>query len=238
VGTRTSQRGANATEAGADDAGGIIRHEADLTRLDLVATLLSDEVERRRREEKRWRSAIQEAGVQALLAALEARDGHTRRHSEAVVELASMTAATLGVAAGEREEVEQVALLHDLGKIAMPDPILTKAGGLSDEEWTQMRQHTAIGARIVASTDGLAHLAPAIRATHERWDGLGYPDGLAGEEIPRASRIVALCDAYDAMVSPRPYRDPVEPGWARDELARGAGSQFYPAGVEALLAAR
>jgi HD-GYP domain-containing protein (c-di-GMP phosphodiesterase class II) len=212
--------------------------ERDLNWLRLVAQLITEEVERRRRDAQRWREAVHTTGLQAFLSALEARDGYTKEHSEAVVELAALTGRSLGLAEAQVDEIEQVALLHDLGKIAIPDPILTKAGELSADEWSRMQEHSAIGARIVASTEALAHLAPSIRATHERWDGRGYPDGLAGDAIPSPSRIVALCDAYDAMVSPRPYRAPLRPSIARDELARGAGSQFYAAGVEALLASR
>jgi HD-GYP domain-containing protein (c-di-GMP phosphodiesterase class II) len=143
----------------------------------------------------------------------------------------------LGLPAHVVDEVKQVGLLHDLGKLAVPDPILTKEQTLTEEEWASVKQHTVVGARIVASVEGLRHLAPAIRAAHERWDGSGYPDGLVGRQIPLASRIVSLCDAYHAMVSPRPYRGALDPWRAALEIARGAGSQFCPRAAAGLLAA-
>jgi putative nucleotidyltransferase with HDIG domain len=204
--------------------------------LRLVAHLLGGELERMQRDAERRRGALRAAGVEALLAALEVRDGYTRDHSEAVVELSASAAERLGLSVGSLEIVQQVALLHDLGKIAVPDPILRKMGPLDRHEWDEMREHPVVGAKIVASIEGLEHLASAIRAGHERWDGRGYPDGLAGEAIPLASRIVSLCDAYHAMVSDRPYRRALERPRALAELERCAGSQFCPAAVEALLA--
>jgi two-component system cell cycle response regulator len=175
------------------------------------------------------------SAVEALLAGLEARDGYTKDHCEAVLELTSATAHSLHLPSEEVEFVEQVALLHDLGKMAMPPSLLRKCDGLTAEEWDLMREHSAIGARIVGTLPSLRHLAPAVRAAHERWDGRGYPDGLAGERIPLASRIVFVCDSYDAMVSPRPYRDALGRAPARMEIAAAAGSQFCPRAVEALL---
>lgn len=202
--------------------------------LELLARLIADRIERRDAELESWRARIAATSVQALLAALGARDGYTKDHSEAVVELSEIAGEELGLSSGQIDEVKQVALLHDLGKIAIPEPILAKPHALAEDEWHKVRQHSAIGARIVASVDSLSHLAPAIRAGHERWDGRGYPDGLAGEEIPLTSRIVSLCDAYDAMVSDRPYRKALPRGEAMDELARAAGTQFCPTCVEAL----
>ena len=202
--------------------------------LRLLARLLEDRIERSHEEAQAWRSRIASTGIQALLAALEARDGYTKEHSEAVVEMSACTAAELGLEGDALDEVKQVALLHDLGKIAVPEPILTKPGPLEPHEWHLVRRHPAIGARIVASVETLTHLAPAIRAGHERWDGRGYPDGLSGEGIPLASRIVSLSDAYDAMVSNRPYRPALPHGVAMRELAVGSGTQFCPTCVEAL----
>jgi two-component system cell cycle response regulator len=130
--------------------------------------------------------------------------------------------------------VEQCALLHDVGKIAVPDPILKKAGQLDAIEQEGMREHAAVGARIVGSLEGLAHLAPTIRATHERWDGTGYPDGLEGERIPLASRIVHGCDAWHAMRSDRPYRQALSTAEAIEEMRENVGRQFDPRVVEAL----
>jgi HD-GYP domain-containing protein (c-di-GMP phosphodiesterase class II) len=125
--------------------------------------------------------------------------------------------------------------MHDIGKLGVSDAILRKPGTLTEAEWVEMRRHAEIGEHIIASTPELAHLAPTIRADHERWDGAGYPDGLAGEQIPLASRIVFVSDAYHAMTSERPYRAPLTPTEARGELERNAGSQFCPTVVAAAL---
>ena len=131
-------------------------------------------------------------------------------------------------------DVEHVALLHDIGKVGIPDAILQKQGPLDEQEWELMRQHPVVGERIIAGTPGLSHLAPAMRAEHEHWDGGGYPDGLAGEEIPLASRITLACDALNAMTNDRPYRPAMTLQRARQELMAGAGTQFDPRTVQAL----
>lgn len=178
---------------------------------------------------------LEVSGVAALVAALEARDHYTAEHSRRVVELAGAVARRLGLDDATTATVEHVAILHDVGKVAVPDSILQKPGPLSDSEWELMRQHSSVGARIVASTRTLAHLAAPIRAEHERWDGAGYPDGLRGEEIPIASRITIACDAYHAMTSARPYRAAKSDAEARAELLANAGSQFDPNVADALL---
>jgi HD-GYP domain-containing protein (c-di-GMP phosphodiesterase class II) len=181
------------------------------------------------------RECAESSGLQALLAAIEARDSYTGEHSRSVVGLSIRVAAEMQLAAVEREQVEPVALLHDVGKVAVPDAVLTKRGPLTEDEFETVRAHPEVGARIVGSVADLAHLAPAIRAGHERWDGHGYPDGLAGDEIPIVSRITFVCDAYDAMVSNRPYRDALGPKTAAEEVRRNAGSQFCPRAATALL---
>ena len=196
---------------------------------------LRDSIEDRRRLKVRLTGAQIESGVQALLAALNARDGYTGEHSHAVVELAECVARRMGLSDDEVRSARQVALLHDIGKLGVPDSVLRKPGPLDAHEWRVMREHTIVGARIVSSIPGLDDLAPAIRAEHERWDGKGYPDGLAGEEIPLASRIVFVCDAYHAMISNRPYRKAMPETAARGELRRKAGSQFDATVVDALL---
>ncbi|MCW2993249.1 MAG: hypothetical protein JWQ18_744, partial [Conexibacter sp.] len=175
-------------------------------------------------------------GVRALLAALEARDFYTSEHSREVVALARAVARRLGLDEPAVRDIEQVALLHDVGKVGIPDAILQKQGPLDDQQWQIMRQHPIIGERIIAGTAGLTHLAPAMRAEHERYDGSGYPDGLAGEAIPLASRITLACDALHAMTSDRPYRAAMSTARAREELRACAGTQFDPAVVDALLA--
>jgi HD-GYP domain-containing protein (c-di-GMP phosphodiesterase class II) len=176
------------------------------------------------------------AGLEALSAAVEARDGYTGRHGEETVTLARAVAAHLGLAGAEFAEVESVALLHDVGKLGIPDAILHKPGPLTPDEWEVMRTHTEIGERILLRVPGLERIARAVRHEHERWDGLGYPDRIAGRAIPLASRVTLVCDAFHAMTSDRAYRSAMPAGEALAELRRCAGSQFDPAVVAALLA--
>jgi HD-GYP domain-containing protein (c-di-GMP phosphodiesterase class II) len=173
----------------------------------------------------------------ALLAALELHDPYTAEHSRNTVRLAVAVADRLGLDEPTRTEVMLVAMLHDIGKLGMPDRVLNKPAPLSRAEREVVREHPAAGAYVVSQIEELAHLAPAIRAAHERWDGAGYPDGLAGEDIPVASRITFVCDAYDAMTSDRPYHRGRSPEAAREELRRCAGAQFCARATEALIEA-
>lgn len=199
---------------------------------DLVAELIEDETE----QQALRRVQASTTGVRTLLVALEARDFYTSAHSKQVVDLAAGVARRLGLDPEATRDVEQVALLHDIGKVGIPDAILQKQGPLDDQEWQLLRQHPVVGEHIIAGTPGLSHLAPAMRAEHERWDGCGYPDGLAGDEIPLASRITLACDALNAMTNDRPYRPAMTLEHAEEELRAGAGTQFDPQTVEALLA--
>jgi PAS domain S-box-containing protein/putative nucleotidyltransferase with HDIG domain len=204
--------------------------------LNFLSELAAEVIEEEAEQQAAGRSEASGNGVRTLLAALEARDLYTVEHSKKVVALASAVARNLGLDEDATRDVEQVALLHDIGKVGMPDAILQKQGPLDDQEWQLMRQHPVVGERIIAGTPGLSHLASAIRAEHERWDGGGYPDGLAGEQIPLASRITLACDALHAMTSDRPYRPAMTLRPARQELRAGAGSQFDPTVIKALLA--
>ena len=170
-----------------------------------------------------------------LLAALELHDPYTARHSRNTVRLAEAVAVHMGLAERERFEVRLVAMLHDVGKIGLPDRILNKPAQLTPHERQVVHQHSGAGADMVAGIDELAHLAPAIRACHERWDGGGYPDGLAGRGIPVSSRITFACEAYDAMTSDRPYRGAMPASAAQAELRRCRGTQFCSRCVDALL---
>ena len=155
-------------------------------------------------------------------------------HIDEVTELTAEVARRLELPEGELPSLLQAAALHDVGKVAVPDAILAKPGSLSDEEWTFIHQHTVIGERILAVAPALAAAAQLVRASHEHFDGTGYPDGLAGEEIPLGARIICVCDAFDAMTSPRPYRPtPLSVEGALAELRAGAGGQFDPLVVEA-----
>jgi HD-GYP domain-containing protein (c-di-GMP phosphodiesterase class II) len=207
----------------------------DARYLHVIGRLIGAQIERDEREVDQTRGRAESAGLQALLAAVDAHDRYTGEHSRSVVDLSLRVARKLALRPTEVEQVEQVALLHDVGKVAIPDSVLLKPGPLDDEEMEIVRRHPGTGARIVASIAGLAHLAPAIRAGHERWDGRGYPDGLSGEAIPVPSRITAVCDAYDAMVSRRPYREPLGPKAALEEVERHTGTQFCPRAADALL---
>ena len=173
--------------------------------------------------------------VVALAQALEERDTYTGEHSESVVDLTGRVAESLGMKPDEVELIRRAALLHDIGKVGIPDEILHKPGPLDDEEWEVMRQHPAIGERILRAIPGQGTLARIVRHEHERWDGKGYPDGLAGEQIPIGARIILACDAYHAMVSDRPYRKAMPHRDAMAELTANAGTQFDPSVVEALI---
>ena len=174
--------------------------------------------------------------VLGLVGAIDARDGYTGTHSESVVGLSLALGERLGLDPADLIELELAARLHDLGKLAIPDSILQKPGPLDAGQMAAMRQHAQVGAAILADVPGLEAVATIVRCHHERWDGSGYPNGIAGDRIPIASRILSVCDSYDAMTSDRPYRDALPEGRAVEELRGGAGSQFDPDLVELLLA--
>jgi two-component system cell cycle response regulator len=165
---------------------------------------------------------------EVLLQALFEREPDLRLHVQSVAEAASAVGAALGLGGEELEELRLAARLHDVGKLAIPDTVLHKPGPLDVEEWAFIKEHTVIGERILAASPPWKRVAAIVRATHERWDGAGYPDGLAGAAIPLAARIIAVCDAFSAMTSRRPYRVEVtrEKGFA--ELQGCAGTQFDP----------
>ena len=169
------------------------------------------------------------------LAVVDSRDAYTAAHSRRVRRLALAIGEELSLAGDELRALGEAALLHDIGKLAIPDSILLKPGSLTEEEWELMRTHSTEGARMVESVGFVEGAVPAIRHHHERFDGTGYPDGLAGEDIPLAARIVHLADALDSMLSNRVYR-PGRP--AREVLAEvraATGTQFCPRCVEALV---
>jgi two-component system, cell cycle response regulator len=153
-----------------------------------------------------------------------------------VAALARDTGRRMGLTPEEIDELVRAAKLQDVGMMAIPDAILSKPGPLSEEEWHYIRQHTLVGERIVAAAPPLLPVARLVRSSHERWDGAGYPDGLAGQSIPRGARIVFACDSFDAMTSERPYREALTPAQAIEELRKCSGSQFDPEVVEALVA--
>jgi diguanylate cyclase (GGDEF)-like protein len=168
-----------------------------------------------------------------LLRTLSEREPELHLHLAGVAELAAEVGRALGMAAEELDELSRAAELHDIGKVAIPDTILAKPGPLDEEEWGFVRRHTIIGERILMAAPALRPVARLVRSSHERFDGTGYPDGLAGEEIPLGSRVVAVCDAFDAMTSDRSYRAARSEEEALAELQACAGSQFDPRVVEA-----
>jgi putative nucleotidyltransferase with HDIG domain len=163
-------------------------------------------------------------------------DEYTGEHTQGVVQLALRVGDELRVDSETRRAVEFGALLHDVGKIAIPKSIINKPGKLDDDEWAVMKTHTIEGQRMLERVGGLlGRIGLVVRASHERWDGGGYPDGLAGEAIPLAARIVSACDAWDAMRTDRSYRRALAFDVALAELEANAGTQFDPRVVDALV---
>jgi response regulator RpfG family c-di-GMP phosphodiesterase len=210
-------------------------HEQDARFMRVLARLAADHLEHAEMKVEDRDLELRSTRVDALLAALGAHDGCTEDHARAVMECSTRLARRMGLSEEAVAEVEQAAALHDIGKIGITEAILQEPGPLSDAEREVVRAHAVNGANIVSVTRGLSHLAPVIRAVHERWDGGGYPDGLSGEEIPLASRIISVCDAFHAMTSDRPYRRALDVRSALAELRENAGAQFCPRTVRAFL---
>jgi two-component system cell cycle response regulator len=185
---------------------------------------------------KHGRRATQGQAREVLLALLGEREPDLHRHMRDVATLARAVGRELGLDAEDLDVVVRAAELHDIGKVAIPDAILDKAGELDADEWAFVRQHTIIGERIVSAAEALRPVGRVVRSSHERWDGCGYPDGLHGSEIPLGARIVLACDAWDAMTSDRAYRRAMPAEHAAAELRAHAGTQFDPEVVTALLA--
>jgi len=174
--------------------------------------------------------------VMLLADVVEFDDRYTADHSRSVVELAQGVADELGADPNARQELEFAALLHDVGKIAIPKEVLNKPAKLSEDEWKLMKTHTMEGQYMLDRVGGLlGRVGEIVRCCHERWDGAGYPDGLAGEDIPLPARIVFTCDAYNAMTTDRPYRSAMSTDAALAELVANAGTQFDPKVVSALI---
>jgi HD-GYP domain-containing protein (c-di-GMP phosphodiesterase class II) len=176
------------------------------------------------------------ATVRALSNAVEARDAYTGKHAERVAAYGIEIARAVGLPRPDAPEMEFGFLLHDIGKVAVPDAILYKPGALTSEERALMARHPAIGAEIIGGIEFLAGAAQVVRSHHERWDGMGYPDGLAAEQIPIAARVFAVADVLDALTTDRPYRPSFPLHQARTMIAQEAGSHFDPQVVEAFKA--
>ncbi len=183
---------------------------------------------------RRADSAIsQTRGV--LLGVLREREPTLDVHLHGVARLASMMARDLELDSEERDVLVRAAELHDIGKMAIPDSVLHKTGPLSAEEWELMHEHTVIGQRVLEAAPAMSEVAKLVRSSHEHWDGSGYPDGLSGDEISLGSRIILICDAYNAMTEPRPYGDVKSRADAIAELRRCNSTQFDPELVEVLI---
>jgi putative nucleotidyltransferase with HDIG domain len=173
--------------------------------------------------------------VSVLASAVEARDPYTGGHAARAAAYAVALARVLGWSETQVEDARLGGLLHDLGKLAVDDAILRKPGHLEEVEWEQMRRHPEVGAAILNRAPFLVRAAVYAHRHHERWDGTGYPDRLAGDSIPVGGRLMSIADAFDAMTSARPYRAAMDPEQAAKEVARGAGSQFDPELAHAFL---
>jgi diguanylate cyclase (GGDEF)-like protein len=179
--------------------------------------------------------AVRAQARDVLMRSMQAREPALHEHSWDVAVLAGRVARRLGMDPEEVDITIRAAELHDLGKVGVPDAILDKRDALDPSEWEFMRQHTILGERILNAAPALRPVARIVRATHERWDGGGYPDGLAGEQIPLSARVVAVCDAYEAMVTDRAYRSAIGHSAACGELRREAGRQFDPRVIQGFL---
>jgi putative nucleotidyltransferase with HDIG domain len=170
-----------------------------------------------------------------LVEAITPKDGFTFEHAHQVARLSQLVGGDLGLNEEEIDTLMLGALLHDIGKLGVADAVLEKAGSLTEEEWAAAKSHADVGARMIEPLEVLSGVVPVVRHHHERYDGGGYPDGLEGEEIPLAARIVAVVDAYDVMMRGRPYRQRHTQAEAIADLSREAGLQFDPQVVEVLI---
>lgn len=198
-----------------------VRHLLDLIRLqrDLHA-----EVERKTKEVEGLSLHV----VHTLADAIDAKDAYTKGHSGRVADYSREIAKRYGYPVERQEEIYMMGLLHDVGKIGVPDAVINKPGKLDDEEYAKIKTHPERGARILQNIEEMPKLATGARWHHERFDGKGYPDGLAGEDIPEEARIIAVADAYDAMTSHRSYRGVIPQDVVKSELEKGSGTQFDP----------
>ena len=180
-------------------------------------------------------SGARDQARDVLMRTMQAKQPALHEHSSQVAELAVAVARCFAMTSEELDVVARAAELHDVGKVGIPDAILDKPGRLDADEWEFMRQHTILGERILNAAAALRPVAQLVRSSHERWDGTGYPDRLQGEEAPLGSRIIAVCDAYEAMTADRAYRSALSAQAAAQELRAGAGTQFDPDVVDAFL---
>ena len=173
--------------------------------------------------------------IESIVAAMDARDAYTAKHSDRVADMVLVLAAALDLSEDETTLLHMAAHLHDIGKIAVPDSVLRKAGPLTNPEWEEMRRHPVTGYEILRKVDDFKEIAVLVRHHHERWDGRGYPDGLAGDDIPISAQIVSMADVYDALVSKRVYKAAYSPDTAVQMILHGDCGQFNPLLLECLV---
>ena len=173
--------------------------------------------------------------IRALAASIDAKDPYTRGHTQRVTEYALLGAISLTLSQQELEVLEYAGILHDVGKIGIPDSILSKPGPLTPEEWSIVRQHPVIGANIMKDASFLEESKKLVLHHHEKYDGTGYPDGLIGNDIPLGARLLAVADSFDSMTTDRAYRSALSIEDALDELHKCCGTQFCPVAVEAFI---
>ena len=205
-----------------------VRHSIDLIRLQRN---LSEEVEKKTKENERLSLHI----VQSLADAIDAKDTYTKGHSGRVAEYSREIAKRFGYSRKDQNDIYMMGLLHDVGKIGIPDTVINKPARLTDEEFDLIKNHPVMGARILKNITEMPRLATGARWHHERYDGNGYPDGLKEKEIPEEARIIAVADAYDAMTSRRSYRSSLDQQKVRSEIENGRGSQFDPVFADIML---
>lgn len=205
-----------------------VRHIIDLNRLQKN---LEMEVEKKTKENERLSLHV----VQTLADAIDAKDTYTNGHSGRVAKYSKEMAKRAGYTEKQQNDIYMMGLLHDVGKIGVPDAVINKPARLSDDEFELIKNHPVMGARILKNIKEMPKLATGARWHHERFNGNGYPDGLSGEDIPEEARIIAVADAYDAMTSNRSYRDVLPQGIVREEIEKGRGTQFDPRFADIML---
>ncbi len=206
-----------------------VRHIIDLNHLQKN---LEQEVKKKTEENERLFIHV----VQSLADAIDAKDTYTNGHSGRVAQYSREIAKRYGYTGKKLDDIYMMGLLHDVGKIGVPDAVINKPAKLNDEEYEQIKNHPVMGARILKNIKEMPSLATGARWHHERFDGSGYPDGLKGENIPEEARIIAVADTYDAMSSRRSYRDVIPQSVARSELEKGKGTQFDPQFADIMIA--
>ena len=210
----------------------VLMHRVDrIIELDRTHRSMAQEIEARSAECE----SLSRHVVQTLAAAIDAKDTYTNGHSDRVAEYSREIAKRYGYTEKEQDDIYMMGLLHDVGKIGVPDEIINKKGKLTDEEYAAIKVHPEIGDRILKKVKEMPELSIGARWHHERYDGSGYPDGLKGDEILEEARIIAVADAYDAMTSHRSYRDILPQAVVREEIAKGKGTQFDPVFADIML---